>query len=87
MWNASENRVAKRYIDDEHMRILTEAVADCEQDFDVRSKSVYEALDYFQEHSSRSWGFTLFRQGLEDWNPAALREGLRLIKQHIGYRA
>lgn len=85
MWNASKNEVPRHQIDAEHMRVLTDAVQDCEEEFDVRSAGVYDALDHFQDRSSRSWGFTLFRQGLEDWNPAALHEGLRLIKQHIGY--
>lgn len=85
MWNATKNEVPRYQIDAEHMRVLEDAVQNCEEDFDVRSAAVYAALDHFQEHSVSTWGFTLFRQGLEDWQPAALHEGLRLIKQHIGY--
>lgn len=86
MWNAPKQPIPRYQIDREYMRTLEEAVQDCEEDFDVRSSKVYEALDYFQAQSSRTWGFTLFRQGLEDWNPKALHDGLKLIKQHIGYK-
>lgn len=85
MWSTSRKEIPRQQIDAEHMRVLEEAVQNCEEDFDVRSASVYDALDHLQQRSTRSWGFTLFRQGLEDWSPMALHQGLRLIKQHIGY--
>lgn len=84
MWNSPNQPIPRCDIDKEHMKALEEAVFECEQDYDVRSSKVYEALDYFQAKTIRTWGFTLFRQGLEDWNPHALHDGLRLIKQHIG---
>tara|TARA_B100000780_G_C21114437_1_gene450721 strand:- start:1462 stop:1722 length:261 start_codon:yes stop_codon:yes gene_type:complete len=84
MWNCPQKPISQADIDAEHMKALEEAVINCEQDFDVRSKQVYIALDYFQARSLHSWGFSLFRQGLEDWSPAALHEGLKLIKQHLG---
>lgn len=84
MWSAPNQPIQQQYYDREHMKVLEDAVNECEQDYDVRSKAVYEALDYFQERTDRTWGFTLFREGLEDWNPKALHDGLKLIKQHIG---
>ncbi|MEM9297182.1 MAG: hypothetical protein AAGA64_02235 [Bacteroidota bacterium] len=84
MWNASKNSIPEYQIRDEHLKALENAVADCYEDFDVRSTSVYEALDYLESNSTASWGFTIFREGLEDWNPKALHQGLRLIKQHLG---
>ncbi len=64
------------------MRVLEEAVNDCLH-YDIRTAAVYNALDYLQAKSNRSWGFTVFRQGLEQWNPSALDKGLGLIKQHL----
>lgn len=84
MWNSPKQPIPRQNVDQEYMSILDDAVKNCEQDFDVRSIKVYEALDYFQAKSSRTWGFTLFRQGLEQWNVKALHDGLGLIKQHLG---
>ena len=83
MWNAVNNKVSRGQILAEHMRVLEEAVKDCEL-YDIRTPSVYEALDCLQALSNRTWGFTVFRQGLEQWNPSALQEGIKLIKQHLG---
>lgn len=66
------------------MRVLDEAVKDC-MHYDIRTKAVYEALDYLQSKSTSTWGITLFRQGLENWSPEALNEGLRLIRKHLSY--
>lgn len=82
MWNASKNNIPESNIRDEHMRALEEAVNDC-MHYDIRSNAVYEALDYLQNDCTRTWGFTLFRQGLENWSPKALHEGLGLIKKHL----
>lgn len=85
MWNASANTISKGQIEREHLRILEEAVKDC-TDYDVRSAAVYAALDFLQKETDRTWGFTVFRQALEQWNPTALQEGLKLIKQHLGIK-
>ena len=82
-WSKSQP-IPKEYIDEEHWRVIRDAVIDCEQDFDVRSKKLYAALDYFKQQSTSTWGFTLFYQGLEDWDPNKLREGYRLIRKHLG---
>jgi len=82
MWNSTQNKVSEGEIAREHMRVLEEAVQDCLH-YDIRTSEVYEALDYLQNKSIRSWGFTLFRQGLEIWSPTALKDGLKLIKQHL----
>ena len=67
---------------------LEKAIEDCIE-YDVRSTEVYAALDLLQKSCPNKWGFTLFREGLEqfDWNIRAqyLREGLFYIKKHTGY--
>lgn len=83
MWNAPKNAVPAGEINREHLRILEEAVQDCEL-YDVRTGAVYDALDALESRSNRSWGFTVFRQGLEVWSPEMLREGLHLIRRHLG---
>jgi hypothetical protein len=83
MWNAPKNTIPASEIIREHIRVLKEAVADCEL-YDVRTGPVYDALDALEALSNRSWGFTVFRQGLERWSPEMLREGLRLIHEHLG---
>ncbi len=86
MWKSPDNPVPQSGICEEHLRILEEAVREA-GDYDVRSAAVYEALDYLQERSARSWGFTLFREGLECWDVPAMYKGLALIKQHLGREA
>ncbi len=83
MWHAPNNAIPASEIVREHLRILDEAVQDCEL-YDVRTGAVYDALDYLEAQSNRSWGFTVFKQGLEHWSPEMLREGLRLIRKHLG---
>lgn len=83
MWNTPKNTVSACEISREHLRILEVAVQDCEL-YDVRTGAVYDALDALQAQSNRSWGFTVFRRGLELWSPEMLREGLRLIRKHLG---
>ena len=83
MWNSPDNPVPQSDIRAEYLRVLKEAVKDA-QDFDVRSGSVYDALDYLQERSTRTWSFTLFREGLECWDVQAMHKGLALIRQHLG---
>ncbi len=84
MWNTTKKGIPPSDIEREHLRILEDAVRDCMEDYDVRSAAVYQALDFLQKKSARSWGFTLFREGLENWNPTALQQGFRLICQHLG---
>lgn len=67
----------------EHLRILWKAVQDAEE-FDPRTSEVYAALDYLQAKSLHTWGFTVFKEGLEKNTPGALRQGLKLIHQHLG---
>lgn len=83
MWNATKNEIPRYQIEREHMRIIECAVDDMFEDFDVRSAKLYEALDYFEKQSTSTWGFTLFRQGLENWETIKLKEGLRLIRQQL----
>jgi len=83
MWNSPDKHISQSDIRTEYLRVLKTAVMDA-QDFDVRSARVYNALDYLQERSSRSWGFTLFREGLECWDIPAMQKGLALIHQHLG---
>jgi hypothetical protein len=83
MWHAPKNAISAGDINREHLRILEEAVQDCEL-YDVRTGVVYVALDALQAQSNRSWGFSVFRRGLEQWSPEMLREGLRLIRNHLG---
>lgn len=83
MWSTTANRVSGRDIAKEHLRILQAAVAES-ADWDVCRAEVYEALDYLEQQCSRSWGFTVFRQGLEDKSELALREGFALIRKHLG---
>ena len=66
-----------------HLRALEEAVSQG-NDHELRHSKVIDALNYLQNKSNRNWGFTLFRQGLEIRSNAALHDGLRLIKQHMG---
>ena len=84
MWNITKKDIPKKQIEAEYMRIIEAAVQDCMEDYDIRTAELYEALEYFEAKSMHSWGFTVFKQGLEDWNPVALVEGLKLIKTHLG---
>ncbi len=82
MWRATKNHVSETAIVREHLRVLEEAVNDC-MHYDIRSQAVYEALDYLQSQSNKSWGFAVFRQGLEEWSPLLLQKGFRLIQCYI----
>lgn len=84
MWSSPEKPISEENITAEHMRVLEEAAKDC-MHYDIRTSEVYAALDYLQSKSLHRWGFTVFKQGLEQWNPSALHEGLRLIKQHLNF--
>lgn len=84
MWSTTKKDIPKKQIEAEYMRTIEAAVQDCMEDYDIRTAELYEALEYFEAKSMRSWGFTVFKQGLEDWNPVALVEGLKLIKTHLG---
>ena len=84
MWSTTKKDIPKKQIEAEYMRIIEAAVQDCMEDYDIRTAELYEALEYFEAKSMHSWGFTVFKQGLEDWNPVALVEGLKLIKTHLG---
>ena len=83
MWNAPKNEIPTTDICSEHMRILEDAVLDADE-FDVRTPEVYEALDYLQKLSNRTWGFTLYREGLERPDLNMMREGFMFIQQHLG---
>lgn len=84
MWSTTKKDIPQKQIEAEYMRIIEAAVQDCMEDYDIRTAELYEALEYFEAKSMHSWGFTVFKQGLEDWNPVALVEGLKLIKTHLG---
>ena len=84
MWNTTPKPVPRREINEHYVGILRQAVQDC-QEFDVRQSHVYTALDALQKESTKSWGFTVFRRGLERPDYALLRQGYTLICQHMGY--
>lgn len=84
MWNSTPKTVGRRDINEHYVGILRQAVQDC-QEFDVRQSHVYTALDALQKESTKSWGFTVFRRGLERPDYALLRQGYTLICQHMGY--
>lgn len=83
MWSSPEKEIPSHDIRAEHFRILENATEQAE-DFDPRTPEVYSALDSLQTSSCRSWGFTVYREGLEICNAHAMRMGLALIKQHLG---
>ncbi len=84
MWSSPEKEIPSHNLRAENLRILENAVAQAE-DFDPRTPEVYSALDNLQASSCRSWGFTVYREGLECCNMQAMSMGLSLIKQHIGF--
>ena len=83
MWSAPASRISRTNIQREHLRILEHAVAEC-ADSDVCTAEVYEALDYLQRDANRTWGFAVFRRGLECKSEAGIAEGLSLIIKHLG---
>jgi hypothetical protein len=83
MWNAPKNAISEGDIRREHFHVLRKAIADAGE-FDPRTTEVYAALDYLQKQSSRTWGFTLFKEGLERNELPSLQRGLALIRQHLG---
>jgi hypothetical protein len=83
MWHAPNNKIPESDIKKAHLEVLEEAVKDSEK-YDIRTGAVYTALDYLEAKSIRTWGFVLFREALEVWNPSALHEGLKLIKKYLG---
>jgi len=83
MYFTPEQPISSIEIRNEHLRILYEAVIDAE-DFDVRNATVYEALDYLQDITSRTWGFSLYREGLERPDLIMMRLGFEHIQQHLG---
>jgi hypothetical protein len=84
MWNSTPKPVARRDINEHYLGILRQAVQDCHE-FDIRQAAVYEALDRLQKESIKSWGFTVFRRGLERPDYDLLRQGYCLICQHLGF--
>lgn len=84
MWNTTLKPVPRRDIHEHYLGILRQAVEDC-QEFDIRQAHVYQALDTLQTQSTKSWGFTVFRRGLERPDYELLRQGYILICQHLGY--
>jgi len=83
MWSASKIDIPEFYVKQVHLRVLDEAVKNASE-FDVRSAAVYEALDYLQKNSLHTWGFTVFREALEQNCHATLQKGLELIRKHLG---
>jgi hypothetical protein len=83
MWHAPANKISQGHIQATHLKVLEEAVRDCDK-YDIRTGAVYTALDYLEAKSIRTWGFVVFREALEVWNPSALQEGLKLIKKNFG---
>lgn len=88
MWNAVVRQKSRDILQKEAIETLEYAVQNCIE-HDVRSGDVYDALDLLQSYTPNRWGFTLFREGLEqfDWNIRAqyLSEALVFIKKHICY--
>ena len=83
MWSAVKNEVSSQDIKNEHFRIIEKALEDAET-FDVRTTELYTTLDELQKKSSRSSGFSLFREGLENNNLEAMYRGYQLIRKHLG---
>ena len=84
MWNSVSKHPDRTKLIEQAIDVLEVALENCEN-YDVRTTKLYDALDYLQTLTIRTWGFTLFKQGLEEWNVPALHEGLKHIKKHIGY--
>lgn len=84
MWNTTHKPVPRRDFNEHYLGILRQAVQDCHE-FDIRQAHVYTALEALQRESTKSWGFTVFRRGLERPDPELLRQGYALICQHLGY--
>ena len=74
MWHAPKNTTSEGHIWQEHLNVLWKAVADAGE-FDPRTSEVYATLDYLQKRSTRTWGFTVFKEGLEKNAPDAMRRG------------
>lgn len=86
MWNSPNKPISPRDIDTEYMRVLEDAVYDCQQDYPLRKADIYEALKHFEKRTIRSHGFNVYKHGLEIWCPKTLNDGLRKIKEHVGYK-
>ena len=83
MWSSPEKQIPRQDVRAEHLRALEHAIEQAEE-FDPRTSEVYQALEYLQTSTNSTWGFTVYREGLECCNMHAMSMGLSLIKQHIG---
>ena len=83
MWNAVKNDLPREHLRQEAFNTLEKAVSECIE-YDVRSTEVYAALDFLQKSCPNKWGFTLFREGLEQYSRAILAG--RLILHQKTYR-
>lgn len=64
----------------EHLQTLINTAWHMARDHDARGAGVYAALDALEEKTLETWGFALFREGLERWDLQALRAGFALIR-------
>ena len=85
MWSTTQKPISRLEIQEHYIGILRQAVEDATE-FDIRKPFVYEALDFLQKQSLKSWGFTVFREGLEKSDLALLQQGYNLICQHVGFK-
>lgn len=83
MWNSQEKGIADWDIFNEHMRILSKAVEDAAE-VDVRPIHLKASIQYIEVRLDRKGGLNLFLAGLRDGNQNHMREGLKLIKKHLG---
>lgn len=82
MWSSSKNDISFTEIRNHHLSVLFEAVKNA-SDSDIRTNDVYEALEFLQKECAKTWGFALFRQGLENFDERLLQQGLKLINQQF----
>lgn len=83
MWNAPANAISAQDIANEHWRVLTAAFAVLD-DSDPRSRDVYAALEYFRARGIRQGGINLIAAGLRDGDAQHVRQGLRILRRHLG---
>ena len=82
MWSTTAKPISERDILYDHLDVLTKAVGDAEE-FSGRGE-VFKALNYLTAHLDRQSGLNLFLVGMRNNRQDQLREGLRLIKKHLG---
>ena len=83
MWNCPDKPIPEHQIVIEHMRVLYEGIQDAHEG-SVKSKPLYEALDYLCDKVVKRWGIALYREGLEKKQIEGMIKGLYYIKRDLG---